>query len=793
MSGVHRHESGKKWFRFAPKSFRTKFILVVGAAVIFDLLMSGGVALWNVQRLGEDASTELKNGLEKASREYLENYIHTTGLRANLLLERVYSEVTALSGPMQALIDHPDAQKEIGDAAARIPYLSDKLYFDPTGKWVQNEKHEPSVISVWGYLLGADHQPRPDVLREIQETAVFDLFGTSLMRTGAKKLQMYYMGPKDRPIMRTTPYSDQAQTFDKLYPGHNDKNFWDFFFPGVYEGWQEWIKDPKRSHGNSDVTSTAPYVDAITGNLIVTFFHPLWNKERTDCAGAVAVDITLEQFADLINDVRVADSGFGFLSMSNGNVIAIPPQGEKTLGIMIKNQGAGEGVTGLDRSLGMSIYPAVKSLTLPTNDAVAIHHVKLMANGQAEPYVIVLHRLSEMNFWGGKKIGKENATLGFVVPEREIYASLYAAQEDIAKATTRIRNWQMGLVFLSLGIVLAAVFGISKRITAGISALASAASRLEEKDYSVRVKIESGDEIGELGSAFNQMAAEIENYTKNLERLVFERTAKLGAANAEIQSLNERLKGENSRLGAELDIARQLQMMVLPKKRELQAVPRLDIAGYMEPANEVGGDYYDVLQIDGRVKIGIGDVTGHGLESGVLMLMVQSVARTLLESGEQDPKRFLNVLNSVICKNIERTGSGNNLTLSFLDYKENVVTLAGQHEELILIRKDGSIERIDTIDLGFPVGLESEIAQFINTRELPFETDDIIILYTDGITEAESPAGELFGIERLSESAQRHRAGSAVEVKRNIIKDVRAHIDTQKVHDDITLLVLKHL
>jgi sigma-B regulation protein RsbU (phosphoserine phosphatase) len=379
-----------------------------------------------------------------------------------------------------------------------------------------------------------------------------------------------------------------------------------------------------------------------------------------------------------------------------------------------------------------------------------------------------------------------------MVPEREIYASLISAQEEISRATRSILTWQIATVLFCLLIVLGAVFAISGRITAGLSALADAARRLQAKDYSVRVNIPTRDEVGDVGIAFNKMAEEISYHTENLEQLVEARTEQLEAANQEILGLNERLKSENLRLGAELDVARHIQMMVLPKTGELNSIPRIEIAGYMEPATEVGGDYYDVLQDGNRVKVGIGDVTGHGLESGVLMLMVQSVARALQEKGGGDPKDFLEVLNRAIYKNIERTSSDKHLSLAFLDYEDKRVTLSGQHEEVLVVRNDGEVERINTIDLGFPIGLERDIGPFVSTRDIPFESGDIIILHTDGVTEAEGPSGELFGIDRLSESAKRNRDGNADEIKQGIIDDLMAHIGNQKIHDDITLVVLRH-
>jgi len=778
--------------RFSRHSFRAKFVLVVGAAVIFDLFISGGIALWNVQELSQDATKQVGEGLTAASKEYLQTYIDTTALRADLLLDRVHSDVTSLSNVLQALEDNPALQGDIGNVVQASPVLSNPLVYDKAANWAQNSAGVPSAISVWGYLLGPDGKPNPAAEAEVRNSAVLSLLGPAVMNNGTPKLQVYYVGPKSASVMRASPYSEQAQTFDKLYPGHNKAaNFWDFFFPGVYEGWQSWIATPGSQPVNSDIVTTAPYIDAITGKLIVSFFHPIWTKDRRDVAGMAAADITLDQLANLVESVNIAETGFGFLAMSNGNVVATNKVGEQTLGLTSSDQ-AGQGVTGVNRSLRESNQPAIKGLELPSDQRTQIRHIFLDRGGEKVPYLVVLKQLEPANLWDGKSIVKETMSLGFVVSEREIYASLIAAQEKIGQATTRVVYYQILALLFSLCMVVLAVFAISGRITAGLSALADAARRLQNKDYSVRVAIPTRDEVAEVGDAFNRMAEEISYHTENLEKLVDERTRELEDANEEITTLNERLRTENLRLGAELDVARHIQSMVLPKVSELGDIPKLEIAGYMAPADEVGGDYYDVLHDKSRIKIGIGDVTGHGLESGVLMLMVQSVARALQENGDEDPKNFLDVLNRAIFKNIARTNSDKHLTLAFLDYADRTMTLTGQHEDVLVIRKDGAVERIDTSDLGFPIGLESDISAFIDSRVIAFDTGDIIILHTDGVTEAESPDGELFGMQRLRESALDHRGGSADEIVRGIISDLMAHIGTQKIHDDITLVVMRH-
>ena len=292
-----------------------------------------------------------------------------------------------------------------------------------------------------------------------------------------------------------------------------------------------------------------------------------------------------------------------------------------------------------------------------------------------------------------------------------------------------------------------------------------------------------------------QAAISLENAMlyRTMEQKVRDRTEELSNANKEIVTLYERLRAENLRLEAEVDVTHKLQQMLLPRPEELEQVEGLDIAGFMEPASQVGGDYYDVLQHKGRVKIGIGDVTGHGLESGVLMLMVQTAVRTLLTSEETDTTHFFTVLNQTIYDNIQRMQSDKNLTLALVDYDHTrgELRLSGQHEHVIVVRQNGQTSLVDTLDLGFPIGLDADISPFVAEMALKLQPGDGVVLYTDGITEAENEQGEFYGLDRLAALVAQHWAAPAATIVATVIADVRHHIGAHQVYDDITLVVMK--
>jgi sigma-B regulation protein RsbU (phosphoserine phosphatase) len=241
-------------------------------------------------------------------------------------------------------------------------------------------------------------------------------------------------------------------------------------------------------------------------------------------------------------------------------------------------------------------------------------------------------------------------------------------------------------------------------------------------------------------------------------------------------------------LEQELEIARQIQTSILPRTMH---VAGLDIAAHMLPADQVGGDYYDVIPKGDGCWIGIGDVTGHGLNAGLVMMMTQSIVAALATiDPTATPTRVLGALNSVLFENIRtRMLQDDHVTLTLLRYKpDGEVVFAGAHEDILVSRADGTCEVVSTP--GPWVGAIKDISDVTRDSMFRLNDGDVMVLHTDGVTEARNARREEFGVGRLAEVLSRARGRPSAEISTSILHSVTKWSDRQR--DDITLVVAKY-
>jgi serine phosphatase RsbU (regulator of sigma subunit) len=243
-------------------------------------------------------------------------------------------------------------------------------------------------------------------------------------------------------------------------------------------------------------------------------------------------------------------------------------------------------------------------------------------------------------------------------------------------------------------------------------------------------------------------------------------------------------KQESERRSAqELEIAKQVQARLFPQSPP--PLKTLEYAGICFQARQVGGDYYDFLDL-GRERLGlvIGDIAGKGIAAALLMANLQANLRSQCAIALDQPQRFLCSVNRLFCEN---TPDGSFATLFFAEYDDSMGRLRYAncgHLPALLLRSDDTVERLDAT--ATVLGVFQEWDCSIGERQLC--PRDMLVLYTDGITESFNDAGEEFGEQRLIDALRRHRKLSPQALLASIVDDVR-QFSPHEQKDDITLIV----
>jgi serine phosphatase RsbU (regulator of sigma subunit) len=306
-------------------------------------------------------------------------------------------------------------------------------------------------------------------------------------------------------------------------------------------------------------------------------------------------------------------------------------------------------------------------------------------------------------------------------------------------------------------VALAIAFTLVGTIARNVNRLTRATQAIAAGDFSVRVRSRSRDQIGDLTRSFDGMA-------ESIERLLVE-------------------TAEKQRLEGEIAAARTIQQKLLPPAEA--SLPGTTLVAHFQPVAEIGGDYYDYLPMpDGRTAIAVGDVSGHGLPTGLLVASAKSALAALLESGLFG-SLLLTRLNELIHRS---TDSRNYMTLAVLAYdagtRRGELTNSGQLAPYRI-----SQGRLEALSLpSFPLGVA--IRSDFPTRTWDFSPGDRLVFVTDGFIEALGAADEPFGFERLESVLRSSASADPARMRDALLDAVARHTGGAPPEDDRTLVIL---
>jgi sigma-B regulation protein RsbU (phosphoserine phosphatase) len=349
-----------------------------------------------------------------------------------------------------------------------------------------------------------------------------------------------------------------------------------------------------------------------------------------------------------------------------------------------------------------------------------------------------------------------------------VLRQLYAQEVETDLATVILKA--IGVLFLIVELI-ALVIGISltRSITTAVHDLYEGTERVMEGDFSHRIRAVGRDQIASLSQSFNRM-------TENLERLL-------------------KVAKEKERLQADLEIASEVQRELYP--RSVPHLESLTLRALCHPARTVSGDFYDYQTLaPGKIALLLGDVAGKGISAALLMATIQSSFRALIRECVDRSKveidycwstaRLVTHLN----EQIYATSSPEKYATLFLaiyDEKDGVLeyTNAG-HLPPILIR-GSQIEHL-AVD-GTVVGAFAKVPY--GASRLQLQKDDLLIAFTDGVSEPENEYEEMFGEERLIELVQQQFHRSDEEIMQSVVDAVQKWTGTPEMQDDLTLLIVR--
>ena len=476
-----------------------------------------------------------------------------------------------------------------------------------------------------------------------------------------------------------------------------------------------------------------PYYDKGGGDMLMcTYSAPIYReiKGRRTFAGVITMDISLHTFKQILKSAKVYQTGFSFLVSQGGKFITYPQE--------------------------EYINSDVRAIYKKHGDPKALKTIDKMLKGErmfAEIGNIEQKQAPSRIYFA--PVPQTGWIFALTFPAQELYSGLYTFFKKLA------------LIF-SLSMVAMIILSvlITRKFTKPIGKLVNAVRRIGQGDFDTNIPVyRSNDEIAQLSNAFSVMKEELIHYINNLRKTTIEK----------------------EKIDSELNIAHIIQMGMLPKnfpERE-----DVELFASLDPARAVGGDLYDFYFLDkDHLFIGIGDVSGKGVPASLFMATTRTYFRSRISIGTPIQQTVMEI-NREICKE-NPNQMFVTLIVGIIDLCSGSMTYCNAgHNPPFLIHSSGDIECLKDVH-GIPLGIFDHVEYSSGT--IRFSTGDLLVLYTDGVTEAIRNDDAFYGEERMIELIMNNHMLSPAGIIQHLTQDLQEWMKGVEQADDITLLVVKN-
>ena len=478
---------------------------------------------------------------------------------------------------------------------------------------------------------------------------------------------------------------------------------------------------------------TEPYFDRGGGDILMsTFAVPVREPGTGRITGVATCDVSLRWLTELLSSLPIGEEGYAWLLSPRGTLLAHRER------IYVGHE---------------TIFEFARRLGRPDLEDIG----RRMVAGESgwRPFRSMTTR--EESFIAYTQVPTTGLSVAVVQPR--------AAVTGVVRSLEVV---QLGIGATGFVLLLVVVLGVAASITRPLRQLEKATSVLASGRLDAPLPEVSGnDEVAHLAGSFRRMQV---NLADHVERLRVTTAA--------------REKIEN-----ELRIAHEIQLSLVPSVSVLAGLPGLDISALLDPARHVGGDLYDFVPLSGnRLFLAIGDVSGKGVPAALQMTATRALVRYLVREGE-GPGGILSRVNAALTE----VDTGMFVTLFCcildLDTGRSRYSLSG-HNPPLLCRAGGGVEPLALLT-GPPAGILADSSYSEGTFSLL--PGDVLLLYTDGLTEAMSPSRELFGDERTAEALARLASRPCDAIVRGLREEVRSFANGAPQSDDIALLAVRRL